>query len=232
MKDKVIGILGGMGPEATVDLFHKIILHTPAATDQDHLRIIVDNNPRIPDRTAAVLRGGQDPTPEMCATARNLERAGAELIVMPCNSAHIFLDAVRKCVDVPFLSIVDETVSAVKRHTPPIARVGLMASSGIVETRLYARAFEAQGIETLVPDADGQKLVMETIYGVKAGRNKTEMAALAKRAALDLIARGAEAVILGCTELPLVLHEGDVPAVVIDATDILAQAAVRAARST
>jgi aspartate racemase len=232
VKDKVIGILGGMGPEATVDLFHKIILHTPAATDQEHLRIIVDNNPRIPDRTGAVLRGGPDPTPEMCATARNLERAGAELIVMPCNSAHIFLDAVRKCVRIPFLSIVDETVSAVKRHAPSIARVGLMASSGVVQTGLYARAFAAQGIEALVPNDDGQKLVMNVIYGVKAGRDKMEMAALARRAALDLISRGAEAVILGCTELPLVLHEGDVPALVVDATDILAEAAVRAASST
>ncbi|GAH53208.1 unnamed protein product, partial [marine sediment metagenome] len=109
MPEKIIGILGGMGPEATVDLFHKIIKFTPAKKDQDHFRIIIDNNPKIPDRTAAILGKGEDPLPALQETARNLEKAGVDFIIIPCNTAHYFLPQIQKSVNIPVLNMIEET---------------------------------------------------------------------------------------------------------------------------
>ena len=116
MRKKIIGIIGGMGPLATADLFEKIIVHTKAACDQDHLRVIIDSNTNIPDRTAAILHGGADPVPELTASARGLERMGAELLVMPCNTAHNFYDAVQGAVSIPVLHMVRLTAQALRGH--------------------------------------------------------------------------------------------------------------------
>ncbi|HET6780529.1 MAG TPA: amino acid racemase, partial [bacterium] len=118
MGEKVIGVLGGLGPWATLDLFEKILTLTPAAKDQDHLRLIIDNNPKIPDRSPAILGTGEDPTPALVETARNLERAGADFIVIPCNTAHFFYDAVRRAVSIPVLHIMDEVAASAGDAVP------------------------------------------------------------------------------------------------------------------
>ena len=106
MAKKIIGIIGGMGPLATVDLFEKITLHTKAQQDQDHLRVLIDSNTNIPDRTAALLHGGEDPVPQLIASATSLEKMGAQVLVMPCNTAHNFYDAVAGAVEVPVLHMI------------------------------------------------------------------------------------------------------------------------------
>jgi len=142
MPEKIIGILGGMGPEATIDLFYKIIKFTPAEKDQEHLRIIIDNNPKIPDRTNAILGTGKDPLPELITTAKNLEKAGADFIIMPCNTAHYFISKIQKNISIPILNMIQETANDVKRVFPDFKKVCLFASKGTYKTKLYNTFFD------------------------------------------------------------------------------------------
>lgn len=225
MEKKTVGILGGMGPLATADLFEKITLHTRASCDQEHLRVLIDSNTNIPDRTAAILRGGADPVPELTASARGLERQGAKVLLMPCNTAHHFYDAVQAAVDVPVLHMIRLTAQAL--HRRGVKTAGLLATDGTVQTGIYQRCFEGTGIRLLLPEAEGQQAIMDMIYhGVKAGRRDYDAAAA--RAAMEaLLRQGAETLILGCTELPLAvaLYRIDLP--VTDPTLELALGAIR-----
>jgi len=232
MPGKTIGILGGMGPEATADLFLKIIRSTPAHTDQEHLRVLIDSNPAIPDRTAAILGEGPDPVPLLVSTARHLEEGGADLIVIPCNTAHYFYDSVQESVSIPVLHIMRETAAYLSERYPEVRTAGLLATTGTVRTGLYQGCLAEHALDTVVPDEAGQSVVMDCIYGergVKAGHTGPEVTGRLVRVAAELIRRGAGVVIVGCTELPLVLHDGDLPVPVIDPTRVLAEAAVRAA---
>ncbi len=227
-KRKTVGILGGMGPEATADLFLKIIKATPATKDQEHLRIVIDNNPAIPDRTAHIFGQGEDPTTLMIQGAQVLERAGADLIVIPCNTAHYFRDRVAKAVSIPILHIMEETARYVVEKHPGVRTVGLLASTGTYKVGLYEAAFRSYGIEVLIPDDRDAQMVMSAIYDVKAGRYEGPhniMLEVGER----LVTRGAGAVIGGCTEVPIVLKNGDLSVPVVDPTQCLALAAVREA---
>ena len=227
MKKKAIGIIGGMGPLATADLFEKIVLHTRASCDQDHLRVLIDNNTNIPDRTEAILHGGADPAPELIRSARGLERQGAELLMMACNTAHCFYEAVQSAVSVPVLDMIRLTARALEERG--IRTAGLLATDGTVETGIYQRRFEGTGIRLLTPDPAGQRAVMDMAYrGVKAGRRDYDTGD-ARRAMEDLLRRGAEILILGCTELPpaMSLYRLDFPTE--DPTLELALAAIRQA---
>jgi len=222
---KVIGIVGGMGPEATADLFLKIVKSTPARKDQEHLRIVVDNNPEIPDRTAYILGKGPDPRPLLVATAKNVERMGASLLAIPCNTAHYFHADIQAAVNVPVLHIMREVAVRLKGS---VQRVGLLASTGTLKTRLYEDALRESGIETIVPDGLDQEEVMDAIYSVKAG-DLSKGRELALKQGARLVASGAQAVIAGCTEIPLVLRSGDLEAPVVDATLVLAERCVKMA---
>jgi len=228
MRSKTVGILGGMGPEATGDLFLKIVRATPAQRDQDHLRIIVDCFPQIPDRTSAILGQAQDPAPVLRAAARRLESWGAELIVIPCNTAHFYHQAVEDAVGVPVLSIMRETALLIRSEHPQVSRVGVLASTGTLNTGLYRQALAQQGLTEVTPAPEDQQLVMDAIYGVKAGRHE-DAGHLLQEAASRLVAAGAEAIVAGCTEVPLALSAGEVSVPYIDATLALARAAVRQA---
>lgn len=230
MREKVIGVLGGLGPWATLDLFEKILRLTPAQRDQDHLRLIIDNNPKIPDRSPAILGDGEDPTPALVATARNLQAAGADLIVIPCNTAHAFYDRIAAAVTVPVLHIMEEVARAAKIEVPDLRQVGVLATRAAVAARLYHRAFERVGVEVLVPDAAGQEIVNRAIYAVKAGQMGVDITHGLAQVAQRLITAGVQAIVLGCTELPFVLRAGDVSIPLLDSNLILARAAVRAAR--
>ena len=227
MPKKTIGILGGMGPLATADLFQKITLHTVAACDQEHPRVCIDSNTDIADRTAALLHGGADPVGEMVKSARRLESIGADFLIMPCNTAHNFYDAVAQSVSIPVLHMISLTRDALKARGVRCA--GLLATDGTVQTGIYQRTFEGSGIELLVPEGEAQSAVMDIIYnGVKAG-DLTHDASAFRRACEGLLSRGAEVLILGCTELPPAfdLYHLDYPN--IDPTLELALAAIRAA---
>lgn len=225
MGKKTIGIIGGMGPLATADLFEKIVRHTRAASDQEHLHVLIDSNTNIPDRTAALLHGGADPLPELAGSARRLEEMGAQVLMMPCNTAHNYYDGVAAAVSVPVLHMVRLTAGALAERG--VKRAGLLATDGTVQTGIYQRSFAGTGVELLTPDEAGQRAVMEMIYsGVKAGNMAFD--AGAARAAMErLLSAGAETLILGCTELPLAaeLYHIDLPAV--DPTLELALAAIR-----
>ena len=225
MEKKTIGIIGGMGPLATADLFEKIVGHTKAACDQEHLHVVIDSNTNIPDRTAALLHGGADPLLELTGSARRLEAMGADVLIMPCNTAHNYYDGISAAVSVPVLHMVRLTAQALVERG--VKKAGLLATDGTVRTGIYQKSFAGSGVELLTPDEAGQRAVMEMIYqGVKAGDMGFD-ARPARQAMERLLAAGAEVLILGCTELPLAvkLYGIDLPAV--DPTLELALAAIR-----
>ena len=230
MPEKIIGILGGMGPEATIDLFYKIIKSTPAEKDQDHLRIIIDNNPKIPDRTTAILGKGEDPLPALQETARNLEKAGADLIIIPCNTAHYFLPSIQESVKIPILNMIEETAKETQRKTPQIKKVGLLASIGTYKMEIYHQHFKKFNIEVISPEEKDKEEVMKVIYAVKAGDLSEEVKRNILKIAQKLIDKGVEAIITGCTEIPLILKEGDVSVPIIDPTQVLAKMAIKKAK--
>jgi len=233
MEEKVIGILGGMGPEATVTLFRRIVEVTGATRDQDHIRIIIDNNPKIPDRTPAILGRGESPVPLMVSTARNLEHAWADFIVIPCVSAHHFIDSLQEAISIPILSIVDAVIAELGRNSPTLDTVGLLATSGTITGGHFQRGLEEAGYVVEVPTPhDQEKLVMEAIYGdrgIKAGFLSAENRSKLMEASRGLMEMGAQGIIGGCTEVPLVLSQEDLSVPFFDSLLILAREAVKEA---
>jgi len=217
-----------MGPEATAELFLRIIKATPAEKDQDHLRIIIDNNPKIPDRTADIIGGGPSSLPEMMKTAKNLEKAGADFIIMPCNTAHYYYEELSKTVHIPVLNMIELSAKRIKDDFPDVRKVGILATTGTVKTKIYDQSLSRVSVQVIVPDDDMQDVVMKAIYNIKAGCIREERQAV-MRAANHLIEKGAEAVICGCTEVSLVLKSGDVTVPVIDPLQVLAETAVEVA---
>ncbi|HSB68737.1 MAG TPA: amino acid racemase [Candidatus Methylomirabilis sp.] len=224
---KIIGVLGGMGPAATADFYQKIIRATPAKADQDHLKVLIYSNPQIPDRTAAIRGEGPDPLPSLVESAQALIRGGAAFLTIPCVTAHHFFAPLQRAVRVPILHLIGETVSAVASGYPGLRRLGLLATSGTLQSHLFESFFEPRGFTILTPDPAIQTAaVMEAIYAVKHGEPEGRPRRLIREAAEHLCGRGAEAVLAGCTEIPLVLQDGDLSVPVIDPTWILARAAV------
>ena len=222
---KTIGILGGMGPLATCDLFSKIIQITDASCDQEHVRICIDNNTEISDRTNAIIRHGKDPVPEMVKSAVRLQSFGADVLIMPCNTAHYFYDRILPFVDIPFLSMIDETAKVFSDRG--LRKVGLLATDGTLQTAVYEKAFKKRGISIMVPPPENQVHIMDLIYnGVKAG-NKEIDTKPTKKTIEDLFRKGAQTLVLGCTELPVAfdLYGFDYPKT--DPTLILASRAVQ-----
>jgi len=231
MSEKVIGILGGMGPEATADFFAKVVASSPAKCDQDHLRIIIDNNPKIPDRTQAILNANESPLPTLVKTAKNLEKAGVDFIVIPCNTAHYFYEDLIREISIPILHMIREVVNAVKASLPKCKRVGLLATTGTTTSNLYQKDFQKEGIEVITPDAQSQAEVMDAILRIKAGQAKNRARKQLIKAGNLLIERKAEALILGCTDIPVVIKTTDFAVPVFDSNIVLAEATVKFARS-
>ncbi len=230
MQRPIVGILGGMGPAATADLYMKIIAATPAARDQDHLHVVIWADPTVPDRSSALLHGDADPTPWLLRGATQLVAMSASFIAVPCNTAHAFFPAIERTITIPLMHMMDETASAVALAHPSIARVGLLATTGTIASGLYQEWFAKHHIEVVLPNNDLQeRSVMGAIHCVKAGKTGHDTTELLAEAAAYLVRRGAEALIAGCTELPLVFRDGDVSVPVIDPTRVLAEAIVRRA---
>ena len=224
---KTIGILGGMGPLATADLFRKITLLTDASCDNDHIRIYIDSNARIPDRTAAILSGGADPVPEMTHALRSLEKCGADCIIMPCNTAHYFLPRLQALTGIPFISMLEATAKACAAAYPG-KTAAILGTRGTLKTRLYHDALAAQGVPALTPNEPEQDELMRLIYDVVKANRPLAPEAQAWASLLEgLCARGADYFILGCTELPLLADTLPHPGPFIDPTAELALAAIR-----
>lgn len=227
---RTVGVLGGLGPEATLDFFARVLERTPASRDQEHLHLLIDNNPQVPDRNAAVAGSGPSPAPTLAEMAKRLETAGADFLVMPCNAAHAFAHAIRESVSIPLVSIIEETRDEVVRRFPGVRSVGVLASSGCIDAGLYQEAFGERGIEVLVPDGSDREAFMQLIYLIKSGDRSEAVADGMRAIAARLVARGAEVVVAGCTEVPLVLRAADVSRPFVDSTDVLVARTIARAR--
>lgn len=222
---KILGILGGMGPQATVDLMTKIIAATPVEGEADHVHMLVDCNPTVPSRVRSLAGLGPSPGPELARMARGLVSQGADVLAMPCNTAHAFLSDIAAAVDRPFLDMIELAVNEVRRRVPHVAKVGLLATRGTRASRLYHDRIEAMGWSVVDLREPEQSRLDELIGKVKlmpvavADREETGQLITA------LARRGADSVVAGCTEVPLLLPE-QTRLPVVDATDVLARAAV------
>ena len=223
---KTIGILGGMGPLATADLLIKIVTMTKADCDNEHIRVFVDDNSAIPDRTAAILHGGPDPVPEMLSALRNLEKCGADCLLMPCNTAHYYLPRLQRETAIPFLNVL--TVTAARcRELFPGKTAAILATTGALATGLYQDALAAEGISFLAPDEGEQAKLMHLIYDlVKASLPLHPESHLWQEVLDGLRQRGADYFILGCTELPIVASTLELEGPFLDPTAELARAAI------
>jgi aspartate racemase len=213
-----------MGPAATVDWLGKLVRATPATRDQDHIPVLVYSAPHIPDRTEAILAGGFDPTPALVEGLRRLEAGGAQVVAIPCNTAHHWYDALQNAASIPILHIVDAVAeTAAKRRV--CGPVGVLATTATVRSGLYEIRLQSMGIECLYPSPEDQATIMRAIRVAKAGQPRKARAAI-KAAAAALMDRGAQTVVLACTELPLALPDAE-NAPFIDAGASLARMCVR-----
>ena len=223
MIDNAVGIIGGLGPMATVYFYELVLSLTEAKRDQDHVNMVILNHASIPDRTAYICgRSADSPLPYMIADAKRLQTAGANFIVIPCNTAHYFFDEIENSVSIPVLNIVTETVGAAKRRYKNIRRVGVLATDGTVQTRTYELACEKAGLECVVPDEDVQAELMDFIYGdIKAGKpvDKNKLEGFFEH----LRSKGCGCIILGCTELSVAKRDCRVTdRDVLDSLEVLA----------
>jgi len=223
MAEKIIGIIGGMGPEATADLYLKIIRNTPAQKDQDHMHVLIEGNAKIPDRVEAIFEGGEDPSPILATMAQHLFEMGADYLAIACNTAHFFYDAIQSAVPIPVLHMPRLAIDYIRATYPEVKSIGLLATDATGRTGLYQNIADDFGLTTLVPPEPFQNdLVQKSIHLIKAGE-KTQAAQNIRQVAEMLIAQGAEVIIAGCTEIPLVLENGMISVPVIDPTLILAR---------
>ena len=229
---QILGILGGMGPDATVDFFRKVVEATPARRDQEHLHIIVNCDPSIPDRTAHILGQGPDPLPALIEAGRRLAAAGATLGAVPCMSAHAYLEGLRAALPFPFLSAFEELVEHIRSNYPQAKRIGVLATTGSIRAGLYEKHLPGWRIH--FPDEEAQtRFVMEAVYGeqgIKSGNRGEGPRRLLREAGNRLVARGADLLVAGCTEIPLVLKPGDFEVPILDPMLVLARAVVEKLR--
>lgn len=224
---KTIGILGGMGPLATADLFQKIVSLTAAGSDNEHIRVYIDSNASVPDRTAAILNGGPDPLPAMRDSLRKLEACGADCVIMPCNTAHYFLPRLQGLTDIPFLSMVEAAAAACRVRFPG-GTAAVLATRGTLSAGLYQVALEKAGVSYLLPEEAERDALMDVIYnGVKAGAPPESYRVRFLSVLEALSGRGADYFILGCTELPLAFRLLGLSQPGLDPTEELAKAAIR-----
>ncbi|SDT91596.1 aspartate racemase [Verrucomicrobium sp. GAS474] len=231
MTNRTLGVLGGMGPLASAHFMSRLTLLTPAATDQEHIPAVLWSDPRVPDRTQA-RSGGPDPLPLLLRGVAGLQAAGCGAIAIPCNTAHGWYREMAAATPLPILHIVDATAEALRRVAPS-GTVGVMGTAGTLAMRLYQDRLGELGWNVITPDeAETARLVSPAIASVKANRLAESYAPLAETAEL-LASRGALAVVLGCTEIPLGIQAGphhDIAVPLIDTIDALALAAIRWAK--
>ena len=230
-QEKCAGVLGGMGPDATVDFMNRLIRLVDAKEDADHIRCIVDNNPKVPSRIKALFEGGkEDPAPCLMDMARRLEAWGADFLAMPCNTAHHYYGHIQSAVRIPVLNMIELAAKAVQRKFPHVRKVGILATSATVKVGLYEKAFGALGIETLYPDVPEQADLLALIKNVKAGQLGEAQRAALMTTGRHVLKKGAQALVLACTELSVIAPQKDeLP--FVDASQALAEETVAIAKN-
>jgi aspartate racemase len=227
---RVVGVIGGMGPEATVELMRRVVARTPAIDDQDHVHLIIDNNPKIPSRIAHLMdRTGIDPTDELIRMAQNLERAGADALAMPCNTAHAYAFEIQRAVSIPLLNMVELTVEELTRNGES-PRVGLLASTAVHNAGVYERALTARGLLPVVPSPSRQDELMVLIRGVKRGESGPAARQHLAHIALEL-ADATDVLLVACSELSVISTEIELTAPLVDSLEVLTLAIVKFANT-
>jgi aspartate racemase len=230
-----LGVVGGVGPAATVDFLNKVVRNTPASRDQEHIKILVEQNPQIPDRTENLLGDGADPTVSLYATCKKLEDGDADIIAIPCNTAHAFVERIQPYLGIPIVNMLTETVRFIRDTFPDLRNIGVLATSGTIESGVYLKALESQGLRQIAPEAVMQARVMRAIYGthgVKAGFTSGQCQEDIAAAVDALVFQGVKVIVLGCTELPILLPSGEYTsangnsAYLVDPTEVLAKQCV------
>lgn len=224
----ILGIFGGMGPEATADLYREIIKQTPAEKDQDHIATLIYSFPQVPDRMESIRNNSKTILPYLKEGVTRLEDAGASFIVIPCNTVHYFYEEMQSTVSIPIIHMIREASKEVARSHRGVHTIGLLATSGTIESDLYNRELEKLGFEVIVPhDTIETEKVMKAVYGIKMKTPRHENEDLLAEAALHLVDRGAELLLLGCTEIPLAFNPSRVQVPVVNATQVLADRAIQ-----
>ncbi|NJM83206.1 MAG: aspartate/glutamate racemase family protein [Tabrizicola sp.] len=226
-----IGILGGMGPEATVLLMQKIIAATPARDDADHIPLIVDQNPQVPSRIAFLVEGrGEDPGPVLAEMAHRLQSAGAEALAMPCNTAHHFAPAIRAATALPFLDMVAASVARASALAGAGGTVGILASPAVRRVGLFDAAFAAVGVRAIYPEDDAAML--SAIRKIKAEGPVPAARSVLAGASAALLSAGARVQMVACTEFSLAADAVSTEAHAFDTLDVLTEAIVAFAKDT
>lgn len=224
MEKKTLGIVGGVGPLATMFIGEMIVRRTKAAKDQDHVNSIITNNTRIPDRTAFIMgRSQENPVPVMVADMEKLSSIGAEVIIIPCNTAHTFYDELQQKAPVPVIHMIRETMNRAAEQGAE--KVGILATTGTVTSKVYQQAANEYGLEPVLPSQEIQEKVMSIIYdNIKAGKNAD------RDNWRDIVNymenQGCDRIILGCTELSIVKKEMELPDFYLDSLIVLAETAI------
>lgn len=228
--DLTVGIIGGMGPEATLDLLRRILAKTPAKDDSDHLRVLVDNNAKVPSRMAVLLGdGGDSPEPVLVAMAQGLVAQGADILAMPCNTAHYYFDAIQSATTAPLLNMPDLTVDCVAQTFDSAV---LLGSSALSRTGLYEPYGQARGVQLRYPDDDDQSRLMALIKSVKAGSATDADIHWYRMLADKLLSSSAQCLIVACTELSVIDAQLSRDIARVDASEVLAEAIVSRAKRT
>ena len=229
MNETVIGIIGGMGPEATAKFFMQIIKATGASTDQQHYRVVIDSNAKIPDRTKAILGIGESPVPEIIKTGKNLETIGAQVLCIPCITSHYFYDQISNGLNVKLINFIEELGQYIKESFPHINKIGVLATTGTVSSKLFDKYMPE--FDIIYPEKDSQdNQVMEAIYGkegIKAGITIGYPIELIDKAGRQLTEKGAQVLIAGCTEIGLVKDQINSSVPVLDPMTVVAQMLVK-----
>ncbi len=223
---KTLGVIGGVGPLSTAYFMEVLINMTDASTDQQHIDMIVLNHTEIPDRTAYILDHSQpNPAVMMTEDCRKLEQWGADVLVTVCNTAHYFYDELQGSVKIPFINMIEETALELKRMGAK--RVGIMATTGTVKTRLFQNALTGQGIEPIIPSEENQQFVMDMIYDNIKANLPLDLEKF-KSVVGELRLHGCDRVILGCTELSVLKKEYALNDYYVDSLEVLAARAIEA----
>ena len=208
-KKRLLGILGGMGPEAGVEFVRILIEKTPANRDQDHIPFLLLNYPQVPDRTNFILGKGTDPVPVINRGLKILEKAGVTHAVIPCNTAHIFMDRIKSATNIFLYDLIQESLFFTKDNLQHIKKIGLLATKGTLISKVYERYFKDYTI--IVPDTELEEQIHEAIYNAAKRSKMKDAVIILKKAVSLLVEREAEAVILGCTEVETALRKESLP---------------------
>lgn len=232
MQEKIVGILGGMGPEATVDLMQRVIKSTPAADDIDHIRMVVDNNPKVPSRIKALIeKNGENPTRYLREMACKLEAWGVDFLAMPCNTAHYYHKEIQSVLQIPLLNMIDLTVNTVVSNNPGLETVGIIASTAVLDLELYRHQFSKKDVRLLVPDVEHQQEIMSAIRSIKTSKYNQQVTGKIQAAADNLVQKGAEVLLIACTEVSVIAQQLELKTSCYDSAQVLAESIVSKAKS-